>query len=88
MHTVCGDGGGHRDGGVLGGQKAGVYGRGDTVGMAEGTELLGTVVCTQQVGKAEETQTVGSPVCTLSAGRQCVHFRRVVVCTQSVGSAG
>ena len=30
--------------------------------MLGGTDLVGSVVCTQQVGKAEETQSVGSVV--------------------------
>ena len=67
VHTFCGDDGGHRDGGVLGVQTASGYGRGDTVEMVEGTEMVGTVVCTQQVVKSEETQSVGSPVHTQSA---------------------
>ena len=54
--------------------------------MAEGTELVGNVVCTEQVRKAEETPSFWLLVHTLLVGSCCAHGGWVVH-AQSAGLA-
>ena len=46
-----------------------------SVGMGEGTESVGSVVCVQQLGKAEETQCSDGGACTVSRVG-CTHFQQ------------